>query len=427
MNMRMYCLMVLMVVEVLSKVSKVEVSISRIIKRKAVYLAKFKFKPNGIFRIGYKLKSMHKTKGDISGRGFELGIYDHNGYNAMEQLDTCTTKREKALKSLNLSLEHSESSQFLSHLFKDQSSANSGFIFFFLLDCEEVAKEIRSEYVGLDVLLDFRNGDSHHEAGEEDLSQIYIVVAFIFLAIFLFQFKQFYREISNKNGEETNYAYVIVNVSLILKIASLVIDITELQMISWNGSAFFFFNFVSQTLNHMSQYLVTILLILLARGWTILFNSIDEFELFLPISILIGVFKVIIIGLGKMEDNKAVFFHRYDSFIGWILVLFNLGLYIYFIEGAIMSSKAICRSSKNFGFFVNLSIFGSIYFFLFPFLMVISILLEPERRSNVIELGRIISQLLALWYMVYSTGSEKGTYRKLFKMQEELPGRAKDS
>lgn len=54
-------------------------------------------------------------------------------------------------------------------------------------------------------------------------------------------------------------------------------------------------------------------------------DSIEDFDLFLPVSIMLGLFQIIIIGLGRLADNEENFMHRYDNFVGWILVVFNVG------------------------------------------------------------------------------------------------------
>ena len=160
---------------------------------------------------------------------------------------------------------------------------------------------------------------------------------------------------------------------------------------------------------------------MLAKGWTINFESLDDLELFMPLAILIGIFKVLIIGLGKMEDNSAMFFHRYDSFIGWILVAFNFVLYVYFLIAAIASLKQSKGNQKTYSFFLGLVLYGTIYFFAFPFLMIVTLGSAPEERTSKIEVGRIFSQLIGLSVMTYVTGNKKGSYKALISFKAVLP------
>ena len=48
---------------------------------------------------------------------------------------------------------------------------------------------------------------------------------------------------------------------------------------------------------------------------------------------LLGVFKLVILGLGKIQETSEDFYHKYDSFPGIILAIFKFGMYIYFLIG----------------------------------------------------------------------------------------------
>lgn len=297
------------------------------------------------------------------------------------------------------------------------------YIYFVLFDCNKTLLMPALRNNKIKFILEFKNQGSHLEAGDEGLIKAYTVFALFFFAIFAYLLRSFIAELRHGDKSEVNYAYIIVNICLSLKMVGIIMDIVDLWILSSQGMGFTFLNFMSQIFNHISQYLLSLLLIFLAHGWTIHVKNLEDFELFVPISVLIGIFKVIIIGLGKMEDNSALFFHRYDSFIGWILAAFNVGLFVYFIDGAITSFRKIRQQRKTFNFYVSLTVFGSIYFFLFPILMLVSIAIPPEHRTFIIETGRIASQFVALAYMAYITGNKKGVYKDLVIFEVELPTR----
>jgi hypothetical protein len=226
-----------------------------------------------------------------------------------------------------------------------------------------------------------------------------------------------------KSSDETNYAYIIVNTCLLLKLISLLMDLVDIYLFSQDGLGFTFLTFMSQVCNHISQYLLIVLLVFMAKGWTLVFDDISEFELFLPISVVIGIFKVIIIGLGKLEDNSPFFFHRYDSFVGWIVVAVNLGMWLYFMYEGLETLSIVGPNSKTSHFLISLLAFGSLYFALFPAILVCSLWLAPENRWKLVEMGRLLSQLIALTFMGYVTGSKKGTYKEIaiFEIGIQLP------
>lgn len=180
-----------------------------------------------------------------------------------------------------------------------------------------------------------------------------------------------------------------------------------------------FFNFLSQSCNYGSQYILTCALIFIAHGWTIHFQSIEDFDLFLPVSIMLGVFQIVIIGLGRLADNEENILHRYDNFVGWILVCFTIGLYIYFVAG--IYENGYSKQAKVAKFYHNFLIFGSVYFFTFPLLMIISALSPYDYQSPIIEIGRIVSQCIGILYMARISTNKKGIYRDIMDFDMQLP------
>lgn len=218
-----------------------------------------------------------------------------------------------------------------------------------------------------------------------------------------------------------NRIYLMVNISLILKALSFPFEIIHLWIFSYNGHGLEFQNFIGQTFNYGSQYFLIITLIFLANGWTINVDSIEDFDLFLPVAIMLGIFQIVIIGLGRQADNEENFLHRYDNFVGWILVVFNIGLYIYFVVG-IVDTKATLKSIKIERFMNILLIFGTIYFFTFPFQMIISVFVLPyDQRAIVVEIGRIVSQCIGILFMATISTDKKGIYSKISNWSTQLP------
>ena len=130
---------------------------------------------------------------------------------------------------------------------------------------------------------------------------------------------------------------------------------------------------------------------------------------------------MVIIGIGRQVDNGENFLHRYDNFVGWVQCGFNIGLYIYFMFG-ISETKGQDKSSKVQNFLNQLTIFGTIFFFTFPFLMVLSVAVLPYNwRAEVIELGRIISQSLAQVLMTFACTNQKSGYMSVQNLSMQLP------
>ena len=90
---------------------------------------------------------------------------------------------------------------------------------------------------------------------------------------------------------------------------------------------------------------------MVAFGWTINVNSLDEFDILLPVSLMIGFFQLVIIGIGRIAYNEENFMHRYDNFVGWLLVAFNICYYIVFVIGLIETKNTV--NSKKVDRFMN--------------------------------------------------------------------------
>ena len=77
----------------------------------------------------------------------------------------------------------------------------------------------------------------------------------------------------------------------------------------------------------------TCILTLISWGWTITFYNIESFDIFIPVAVLVGIFKILIVTLGKVLDEEEFKMHHYHGFIGIIIFTLRVGFYIYFLFG----------------------------------------------------------------------------------------------
>jgi len=70
----------------------------------------------------------------------------------------------------------------------------------------------------------------------------------------------------------------------------------------------------------------------------------------------------------------------------------------------------------------QLRIGGSFYFLTFPVLMVISVCFVPfGSRAIMIDVGRVVSQSVALLAMVMVSTNKKGNYAQVYNWSMQLP------
>ena len=53
----------------------------------------------------------------------------------------------------------------------------------------------------------------------------------------------------------------------------------------------------------ITQYLSTLVFILVAHGWTIQYINIEEFDFYLPVLVVVGAMYVLIAAIGRIDDD----------------------------------------------------------------------------------------------------------------------------
>ena len=80
-----------------------------------------------------------------------------------------------------------------------------------------------------------------------------------------------------------------------------------------------------------SEIFITIIFIVISWGWTILYNELEDLELYIPVGLLVAIIEVVIVGLGKITDDSHAKYHQYDGWAGIFVIFIRIGFYIYFM------------------------------------------------------------------------------------------------
>lgn len=116
--------------------------------------------------------------------------------------------------------------------------------------------------------------------------------------------------------------------------------------------------------------------------------------------------------IGKVFSNEVDFNHRYSSWIGFLLALVQIGMFIYFIK-EIMTSMGKAKIRKVKSFMTNLGIFGTIYFLSFPLTLIIASFIVPAQQNSFVEFMRISSEFVAIYFLAFITTNDKGNYKSV--------------
>ena len=80
-----------------------------------------------------------------------------------------------------------------------------------------------------------------------------------------------------------------------------------------DGSGSRFLDIVSEIGAVVSQVVLTSMLLMIGLGYTLLQSKIGELDIIIPMAVLIGVFHILIVGVGKLRDDASTKFHENEG------------------------------------------------------------------------------------------------------------------
>lgn len=148
-----------------------------------------------------------------------------------------------------------------------------------------------------------------------------------------------------------------------------------------------------------AQFTMAIIFILISWGWTINYTELENFDIYIPLAVLIGIIHMMIIGLSKLTDDESHKFHQYGGFVGWIIVVLRLGMFIYFLFGIRDTLNAAREKVKIFIY--KFTVFGSVYFLAFPIILFITAFIADYVQHRLITIGSLLMQSIAIIFMSF--------------------------
>jgi len=214
-----------------------------------------------------------------------------------------------------------------------------------------------------------------------------------------------------KTEETWDLPFLILNIAIFMEAISILLEWLHLWLYSVNGSGSFVLDLLSQAAGIFAQFVMTLLIIMIASGWSIDYYKIEELDLYIPLALMIGVFHVIIVGIGRINDDDPTKFHDYESIPGWIIMAFKLIFFFVFIFFAHRTYSNAGNNAEKKEFFVRFSILGTIYLVALPIIVITSTMfVAPYVRNKVIVLGTLTLQIGASIIMTYLLSSKKSKY-----------------
>ena len=360
----------------------------------------------------------------------KLGIYRHDRYltHYEDSFDTCQTMLDNAdgVKYIYLNL-HKSSKQYFEinlDLLGVVWGKNTENLYFVLFDCQEEIKRKSQHDWKIKFEFDVPQKEGYLNQAEVLTYYCKLLSLIVVIGFLSYKFKAIKKEIYNEYCD-TNYAFMIVVFGVLFKLVSLLIDILELYLLKIEGTESPVIHFLGKATEMASNYLIMLLILFLANGWTIFFQRLDDMELFLPIGVALGVLKLIMIGLSRLVKEDQHFFHAYDGWVGFVMIIFNAILFSYYSYLLIDNYDKINADKKIKQFYFILTVIAIWYFGTFPFSYILTYLSDAWKRSAIIEISNTVGQLIASMALTWLL-TAKGKYADIADFNLSLPNLSKN-
>jgi len=198
----------------------------------------------------------------------------------------------------------------------------------------------------------------------------------------------------------------------------------HLWVFRYNGAGLWGLDLVSEILFMVAQVIQSSLLILIALGYTLLQSKIGELDLMLPVSFMVGVIHIILVGVSKVGDGHSYKFHENEGVFGWVLLTFRVLLYIWFMWAVRSTASEGGMNIRRF-MLGQFQTAGSFYFLAYPIIFVATQQFASYWQHFVLSTGLMIMQMGSNFWLA-SLFLQRGEYFKVSTLNASfLPGGAR--
>ncbi|CAD8046397.1 unnamed protein product [Paramecium sonneborni] len=253
----------------------------------------------------------------------------------------------------------------------------------------------------------YDEGGQEFSLEEEGLLSVVFVLTIFTIIGFIYNYSIFKSEL--KKYGEWDYAYLFVLVVIGLEAIQNLLNFIHLIVYNLNGKGIGAFSTISEIIQVIDNYLLMILLILLAWGWSIEFLDMEDWDIYGPLAFFIAFAQALIVGLGRLVSSQTDY-HIYEGWVGYTISLIYLSLAFYFYYSTNQRKK---KGDSIENFYCQLKIYGMLFFLAFPFFLFISKLVDPYKSYKIIIMGNMFVRILNIVLMSRLFTGKSSEYQKI--------------
>lgn len=234
---------------------------------------------------------------------------------------------------------------------------------------------------------------------------------------------EFYRDF--KKEESFENPLIALMISLNSDLLSLGFMFVHLLVLSYDGSGFYVMSVFARLFKTMAQATMLWLLITISYGWTVTYRHMQETDVYILTAIFIIMIHLLIAALTFVDDAESHKYHDFGGLQGVVLIVIRFIIYAIMVYGVKETSRTATEKQKQF--LRTLLVSASIYILSFPFLWLISFIVQPYIINRLITFGTYASQAFAAYWILHQF-TQRGTsyYKASHKSKSILPGTKSD-
>jgi hypothetical protein len=277
------------------------------------------------------------------------------------------------------------------------------------------------------------DGYDHFPADEHGLFTLYNIC---FLGLAVIAYQQFV--VLRKQNRAGSYSFndgpppaatTLLIFAYCTEMLSILFEILHLWWYGSNGTGLFLLDFFSEVLEGIAQTSVAYLLLAFAGGWTLIEGTITAKSegpinpealgedhpstLFVSMMTIVTVLLQLLNKLILFDDFTK--FHDHESWPGFILVLVRTLLAMFFtyqVQQTISYMSRRGNKNNTLKFMRTLALFGGLWFWVFPVLVVVASFFAHYLRHRIVAGGVLLLQSACLVMLTTQINRESSAYSK---------------
>ena len=210
---------------------------------------------------------------------------------------------------------------------------------------------------------------------------------------------------------EQPLAFLIVGI--VIECVQLLCEFTHNVVYYFDGEGVWVFRFFASLHQAASQIVIILLIVLVASGWTITYQSILDRDHYLPLGGFIIIANGMISFLNYLDLGEYHKFHDFSGWPGFLLVVIRVGVFFVFHVCTTQTERELPNNKKKGGNVIRqLRVAGSMYILAFPLLYFLCWMFPPYMRRRVIVFGHYLVQTVAILILMNQFTSRKSKYAK---------------